>query len=504
MGSDERDAVIIGAGLGGLACAARLARGGASVLVVEQQPEPGGLAGAFRRAEFTFERSLHLMDAVGVGQPHRALLDELGVTDALELCRPAVLRRELWPEHDLLVPHGTEPWLELMTRSFPREAAGLVDFVRTAERAHAASLSSVEAATAPAASAQQGAWGAEGELARRTAAHVVDAHLGDRRVHAMLDSFSSEWLGLPLTQIGALQFLIPWYSYQAFGGAYPVGGSEALVRALVGQIESAGGEVLLGCGARKIVVEQRRVRGVELASGRWVPTRVVVSNASPQATAHDLLEPGSLEPRYARRLARLEPSVSCVKVWLGLAERRSEVEPTDYDVGLRPSYDAPSDELDTDMRRVSVVRPSCLEPTLAPLGRDVVVVTMVIAPGTWPSASTMSTEVRDEVADTLVERVERALLPGLRAATVLREIATPETFERRAGQFAGSIYGSHARAGRSLGWRLPAETPLHGLWLVGASTRWGAGVTSVLRSGCDVGRTLIGERARRARSTATA
>ncbi len=130
------DAVVIGSGLGGLACAARLARSGARVLVVERHDQLGGYASAFGRGVFDFEISLHLMDAVGLGEPHRQVLDELGVGDALTLCKPAVLRHEHWPDRELVVPHGMGAFEEVMATHFPAERAGLAALAcRAAARA---------------------------------------------------------------------------------------------------------------------------------------------------------------------------------------------------------------------------------------------------------------------------------------------------------------------------------------------------------------------------------
>ena len=76
------DAVVIGAGNGGLVAAIRLLQGGARVIVVEKHNIPGGFATSFRRGRFEFEASLHELNDFGTAENAgdvRVLFDELGV-----------------------------------------------------------------------------------------------------------------------------------------------------------------------------------------------------------------------------------------------------------------------------------------------------------------------------------------------------------------------------------------------------------------------------------------
>ncbi len=81
------DAVVIGAGNGGLTAAVRLAQSGAKTLLVEKHNLPGGFATSFRRGRFEFEASLHELNDFGPPDNAgdlRVLFDELGVTDKIE------------------------------------------------------------------------------------------------------------------------------------------------------------------------------------------------------------------------------------------------------------------------------------------------------------------------------------------------------------------------------------------------------------------------------------
>jgi all-trans-retinol 13,14-reductase len=224
---------------------------------------------------------------------------------------------------------------------------------------------------------------------------------------------------------------------------------------------------------------------------------VVVSNANPLCTLTELVEPHELDARYRARLAGFEPSPTCFKIWLGLRPEPRASLPGDYDVHLCSGYESAIDPLDPWQAPISVVRPLHLGAAATPPGREPVAITMLVPARAWARARAESPVLAERLGDSLIARVERQLLPGLRAATTLKVVATPETFAQRIGSPLGSIYGWHTRTGHTQGWRLGPKTPIDGLWLVGAWTRPGAGVTSVLRSGCLTGRSLLAWQARR-------
>jgi phytoene dehydrogenase-like protein len=480
--SVDFDAVVIGAGLGGLSAASTLARGGQSVLVVERHDQPGGYATAFRRGGFSFEVSLHLMDAVGPGQPNGALLDSLttGCKAPLSFRRPDVLRREIWPDCDLRIPWGMDSVLEVLAAEFPHEREGMR---RLATIARMANETSREFDLAP--SPTSDGWlSPSSALGRRTAAEVISSEIGDRRLQAMLSSFSSGWLGLPIERIAALPFLVAWYSYHHHGGYYPDGGSAALSQAIADSVEASGGRILLGCGARRIVVRRRRVEAVELDDGRAVTTRVVVSNANPLHTFGTLVDGAELDASYLRRLQGMEPSVSAVKVWLGLEGGLPPDAPRDYDTYLNNHPAALASPFDPETAHLSVVIPQNLDPGATQTKMSI---TMMMDARAYPGAR--APDFKERAGDTLVRRVDQALMPGLTARIGAMEIGVPRTFERYTGNPGGSLYGWAPRLGQ-LG-RLDAATPIAGLWLAGAWTPPGGGFTSVLRSGRRTGHRIL-------------
>ena len=121
---NKYDAVVIGAGNGGLVAAIRLLQGGARVLVVEKHNIPGGFATSFRRGRFEFEASLHELNDFGTkdnGGDVRDLFDALGVTDKIDWTEIPDAYRVISREDklDALMPFGVKEFTDKMESYVP-------------------------------------------------------------------------------------------------------------------------------------------------------------------------------------------------------------------------------------------------------------------------------------------------------------------------------------------------------------------------------------------------
>ena len=132
------DAVVIGAGNGGLVAAIRLLQGGAKVLLVEKHNLPGGFATSFRRGRFEFEASLHELNDFGTSDNAgdvRVLFDELGVTDKIEWMQiPEAYRAICTSEGlDVTMPFGVEAYIDKMESYVPGSRESVTKFFDLAE-----------------------------------------------------------------------------------------------------------------------------------------------------------------------------------------------------------------------------------------------------------------------------------------------------------------------------------------------------------------------------------
>jgi prolycopene isomerase len=104
LASSNYDAIIIGSGLGGLSCGAFLAKNGKTVLVLEKHAIPGGYATSFRRGDYNFNSTLHMLEGIGKGQFWHNFFDLCGVGDQVTFDKLNYSFRLIFPEHDLRLP----------------------------------------------------------------------------------------------------------------------------------------------------------------------------------------------------------------------------------------------------------------------------------------------------------------------------------------------------------------------------------------------------------------
>ena len=129
--SDSYDAVVVGAGLGGLSAAAALAKAGKRVLLAERQDGPGGNARAFARGDYTFDPAIHVtaqgFDIEFLG----GYLQSLGIASDLDL----IVLDELYTVdvggERFTLPTGIDAVIEYLSQQFPQEADGIAAYIQT-------------------------------------------------------------------------------------------------------------------------------------------------------------------------------------------------------------------------------------------------------------------------------------------------------------------------------------------------------------------------------------
>lgn len=493
------DVVVIGAGLGGLAAAARLARAGRSVRLLERHVQPGGYATTFFRDPFEFEVSLHELCSIGPPERRGSLyhtLAELGVAERVEFLQLPYLYRTIAPGLDFTMPFGREPALQALLDAFPAERRGL-----TRLWAHLyAIVDEIRGFTA-----RQGASAAGhvGTILRYPRlAHAAAAPLAtllDRELRDPLAKLAVAQLwtffGLPPSRLSLVLFAGGLTTYLEDGAAYPVGKSQALSNAFVAALEEAGGEVSLGNGAARILCSAGSVVGVVTDQGEHLATRFVVSNANPITTALDLLGGEQVPRPFVRRLNAARPSLSTVCVYLGLSRSTDELGLGDHEVFLNGGSDldrqyASAFEL-VAPDPVVITSYNLIDPGFSPPGTSVVTLTAFADGERWAAMPPARYPAcKREIAEALVSRAAE-LYPALRDSIQVCVTSTPITNMRYTGNVGGAIYGFANTPAENPAFRLEPRGPVEGLWFAGAWTRPGGGYSPCIASGCAAAEAIL-------------
>jgi phytoene dehydrogenase-like protein len=293
--------------------------------------------------------------------------------------------------------------------------------------------------------------------------------------------------------------------YRCAGGAPALakGGTDGVVEALLASARAAGVVVKLGCKVAAVSVEKDRCTGIVLADGRTIRARHVLSSVDPRTTCLDLLGARYLDTGMVRRLTHLRSRGAAAKLALAL-----DGLPDGLDRGLLagrllrvPSiqrlerasdavkYGRLSDEL-----MVEAVIPSLSDPSLVPAGGHVVSAVLQYAPYRLDEGwETGKPKLLEAGLAALAE-----MLPGIRKRIVAARLCTPADIEREFGVAGGHWHHGELVVDQMLMLRpVPGlaqyRTPVDGLYLCGAGSHPGGGISGV--PGMNAARAVLAEAA---------
>ncbi len=489
----SHDVVVIGGGIGGLTAGALLARAGKKVLVVEAEAQPGGFARAIRRGAYTFDRADHLTWGCEETTPFGpglidAVLRHLRVRDRCEFIRmdDPIYETRL-PDLTLAVPHGREAFLEAHLRHFPGEADGLRHLVELSAKIFQEVTDLPVKPNLRDLALMPRRFPTLFRYRNATMNDVVDRELTDHRLKAVYSALWS-WIGPPPRHASFILWATMMAGYVEDGACYPRGGFQQLADALAAGLVGAGGELLLGTRAGRILAKGRRVQGVELEDGHRIETPAVISNIDARDTFEKLLGGDEVPSRYRRRLRGMELSdrVFTLNAATDLDVRAAGAQ---HDTVLSTDWDhdrVHAMALAGEVPGLLILIPTLKDTSLAPPGEHLVIL-QAFAP-----AEAHGTPRRDEqLADRLLQLAER-VLPGLRQHLTFMEEIPSATGSGPLLRTLGPIYGWAASPDQVGVRRLPQETPVEGLVLAGHWTQPGHGIWTVVRSGIGAARLVLG------------
>jgi phytoene dehydrogenase-like protein len=276
--------------------------------------------------------------------------------------------------------------------------------------------------------------------------------------------------------------------------AFVKSGMGALTEALANAARNAGVEIRTGTRVEKIEAGEDRAAKVLLKSGEEIAARAIVSNADPRTTFLKLVDPVCLDPSFLLKIRNYRATGVSAKINLALSQLPSFIGVEGDDartklsgrihIGpdidyLERAFDAAKYGDYSPLPYMDITIPSLLDPTLAPAGAQVMSVYIQYAPyklkgGDWNSR-------REEFADNVVD-VLSSYAPNLKELIVARQVITPLDLEETYGMSGGHIHHGEQSLDQFftfrplIGWA-QYRTPIKGLYLCGAGTHPGGGVT---------------------------
>lgn len=487
--SSSYDAIVIGAGLGGLSAATLLALHERRVLLLERNNTPGGYATSFVRGRYEFEAALHELSGIGSQAepgPLALYLDELGVLEKIDLVRMDTLFRAVLPGIDVTLPPGIDAFEDAVCDAFPTEARGVRRFLGRVFGLgrDLAKIFKNRGAGHPALMPLRyphffryvpNSWG-----------NVLRRDVADPRARAVLSQYWG-YAGLPPSRVAFLNLAATVNQFVTHGAAFPMGRSAALSFAFLDRLTELGGEVRLRCGADRILTRAGRVHGVVTEQGDEVTAPIVLTSTDPIRTCRDLLDTDEGVNGLLGTLRYSEPAASTVNVYLGLARPPGDLGIADHEVFIAQGLDlddhhANAHTLDNP-GEIAATCYNIIHSDLAAPDTTVLKLSALKYGAPWYDLDpAIYQETKQRLAEVMIGQAE-ALWPGLRAAAEVVEVSTPMTNMRYTGALGGSIYGFDQTPWDNMVWRMPHQGPVDGLHFVGAWTQPGGGFQPVIMSG---------------------
>ena len=462
-------AVVVGAGLGGLAAALRLQGMGADVTVVEQRPRPGGRAAQIRDGGFTWDTGPSLLTMPWVLEETFAA-GGLDLASELTLRRLEPLYRIHWAGDERHLDFGADPahLRDEVAKFSARDALQVEPFLDGLRPIYERAILG----------AGRRDFGALPDFLRlvpdmvrldalRPLHSYVARHFEDPRVREAF-SFHSLFIGGDPFRVPAIYAALV-YLQVLDGGWYVDGGMYSVVEAMAGALDVRCGEPV-----ERIEHAGGRVTGVVLAGGERIAADVVVSNGDVLRT-HELLGMGA--PRR-----RLRETMSCFLLYLGtdrVFERLLHHTLLVGD-GYREFIRAVTRGGELPRTFSTYVHaPARTEPGMAPAGGDSLAILLPVpnlrAGIDWDRDG-------DRLRDALVADLEGSFgLDGLDAAVTVEHRMTPLDFARDLGAVWGNAFAVEPTLHQSAWFRQPnRDRRVAGLYHVGGGTHPGAGVPGVL------------------------
>ncbi|MGM9588240.1 MAG: phytoene desaturase family protein [Candidatus Limivicinus sp.] len=501
------DAVVIGAGNGGLAAACRLAKAGKKTLLIEQHNLPGGVASSFRRGRFEFETALHELcefgSAENPGGCRQTIVDEFGldinwymVPDNFRVITTA---RDGSPI-DATLPCGRENFINKMEEYVPGCRESVEKFFDLGTETLAAGKYMTASGGHPDSKLMQEKY----PNFLRTAAYPVNRVLKALKMpDKAQDIINTYWgyLGVDADHLSFMQYVNMVCLYVNHGAWIPEKTSNQLTTGLLERFRAMGGTAWFNCRAEEILFdEEEHVNGLRTTAGT-VDTRYIICNANPSMVYANMV-PQSIVPDRERKLAAARRySARMFVVYMGLNKSAEELGLKDYSYFLPQSADSVKEyeslkRIETNKYNIALCY-NVVNPKASPEGTCIVSLTTTYMEDCWSQIDPKDyVKTKNKVASDMIDWFEEKTGIIIRPYIEEFEVATPWTFCRYASVPQGAAYGYELRDWDNMMPRMMMmreEYPIKGLRFCGAASIRGDGFNSAIFSGDMMGKLTLAQ-----------
>jgi phytoene dehydrogenase-like protein len=476
--SESYDAVVIGAGIGGLLSAILLARAGLQVLLVEQHYMVGGYCSTFKRHGFVFDAATHFYPLLGNPATLTGkLLAELAISTSWVKMDP--VDQFHFPDGSKFsVPATFNTYITNLKIEFPDEARAIDEFFALVHRVYLLGLLQYFR-DRPTEQLEP--------YRKLSVQDLLDTHFHNPKLKLLLTADNSHWGSPPARTSFVLDSMLRLAYF--LGNYYPVGGSQAFADDLAARFEQLGGHILMSSLVTHIDIRDGTACGVEIETGPRrarqrisVNASVIVSNADLVQTLEKMIGAELLDPSYLASVKRLRPTLPCFVTHVGLRGISTKILEE-----VQGYHWASWDPNDAATCAFKIFVPTLFDPAMAPSGGHILIVqktTDIDYPSIqdWPAH-------KAAVENYITANLER-LIAGFANHVVVKLSASALTSHRYTLNYRGAMLGWEMAPDQLGDDRPGVVSPVKNLYFVGHWTQPGGGITPVMISAMRVARLI--------------
>lgn len=489
----SKSIIIIGAGIAGLAAGCYGQMNGYETKIFELHDLPGGLCTSWKRKGYTLDGCIQWLVGSSPTNSFYKVWEELGAVQGREMVYQEEFFRIEGKEGKTLIVYADADRLEKHLREIAPEDAKTIEELIKAVR----DLSHVQMQI------ETGIINNVKMLVNllpllkyfRKYGKLSIQEYAKRLQNPFLRESFAQIFDIPDFSMIALLMSLAWKHTQAAG--YPIGGSLNFAKSIEQRYLELGGEISYKSKVVKIVTERNRAVGIQLADGSEHRADVIISAADGHATIFDMLGGQYLNEEIVRNYREIPIFQPIIQVSLGV-NRDFSKEPHAV------TFPVPEPlNIAGELHHNISLRHYCYDPTMAPHGKSVLVVSFFSNYDHWKklgyATEAYGTE-KEKILCAVISVLEQRF-PGIKNQIEVTDVATPMTYERYTGNWQGSMEGWLITP-KTMTKRMPKTLPrLKNLYMIGQWVQPGGGVPTAAKSGRDIVKTICKTEGNKFRTT---
>ena len=487
----DYDAIVIGAGMGGLSASALLANHGLKVLVLEQSGRIGGCCSTFERNGYRHDVGASIVEII---QPIEKVFKMMGTTFQKEVdlipCDPlfSVMYRN---GERITIEKSLEATGEVISSLSAADGLRWKDFCNYYNEMMTVLIDALFFDAAD-------TFGDMGRMMKKnpklrkflptflvTYQDMFEKYFKSEKVLDTM-AYQSLYMGMPPALTPGPFSMIPYTEHA--GIWYPRGGMIRIPEALLRCGKKKGLEIRMNSPVEKLIIRKRRACGVRLEDGREISARIVVSDVNPKTLYQKMIGEEHIPWLTRRGVRSLELGKSLCMIYVGLKSRpKLDAHHSYTAVSMKEVNDFWTKHVETGVMLPAeknyglICWTSHSDDSLAPKGHHVL---NVIPESFYRLKGTNWDSFKDRFVEEYLNYVSRDLVPGLKDQITQVIASSPMDYERALRLPEGALYAFHQDATHQAVLRPSAKSKcIEGLYLCGSGTHPGGGVPTTTASG---------------------